>query len=76
MFQTGDIHIVVEGLYRLGSNKVVNRKFRFCPNAFCIAVPPANSNLIAPPDSVVIDKSVEIQSDDIATIRRSGVNLI
>ena len=76
MFQTGDVHIVVEGLYRLDSNKVVNRKFRFCANAFCIAVPPANSNLIAPPDSVVIDKSVEIQSDDIATIRRSGVNLI
>ena len=76
MFQAGDVHIAVEGLHRLDSNKVVVRKFRSCANSFCIAVPPANSNLIAPPDSVVIDKSVEIQSDDIATIRRSGVNLI
>ena len=57
-------------------NKVVDRKFGFCTNSFCIAVPPANSNLIAPPDIVMIDTSVEIQSDDIATVRRSGVNLI
>ena len=64
MFQTGDVHIVVERLYRLDSNKAVNRKFRFCANSFCIAVPPANSNLIAPPDRVVIDKSVEIKSDE------------
>ena len=80
MFQTGDVHIVVERLYRLDSNKAVNRKFRFCANSFCIAVPPANSmpNLIATPDSVVIDKStsVEIKSDDIDTIRRSCVDLI
>jgi hypothetical protein len=55
-------------------NKVVDRKFGFCANSFCVAVPPANSNLIAPPDIVMI--GVEIQSDDIATIRISGVNLI
>ena len=69
-FSEGDLCISVDALYipphetADGRKFAVSRTFRFCPDKKCISTQPLQSNLVVPPMSVTINKSINVTPEE------------